>query len=120
MIKSFAERSWRPAWGSGPPGNTIRAVARSLVRAGALASFLVCGTALAQEEDPGESRAATFEAAEGAQAEEVPGGALLIGAYGFAWIALFGFIGSIALRQSRAWNDLTRLKKELEKPEGKR
>jgi CcmD family protein len=67
------------------------------------------------EEDAAESRAATFEAADGAQAESVPGGTLLIAAYGIVWLLLFGFVASIALRQARTSSELERLKRELAK-----
>jgi CcmD family protein len=66
------------------------------------------------QEDAAESRAATFEAARGAQTEDVPGGALLIAAYGVIWLLLFGFIGSIAARQARTQRELARLRQDIQ------
>lgn len=75
-------------------------------------------TAAAQEEGAAESRAATFEAAQGAQAEEVPGGMLLIAAYGLIWLLLLGFVGSIAARQSRITREIARLREDIEAASG--
>ena len=92
---------------------------KHLARAIVLSIALSSSAAIAQdEEDPGESRAATFQAAEGAQAEEVPGGTLLIAAYGAAWILVFLFVGSIALRHSRVAADVDRLRKDLANKRG--
>ncbi|HEY8431918.1 MAG TPA: hypothetical protein VIL20_26255, partial [Sandaracinaceae bacterium] len=56
--------------------------------------------ALAQDESAAESRAATFEAARGAQLEEIPGGGLLVAAYGAALVLLLVYVVSMAFRQA--------------------
>lgn len=88
---------------------------RHLFRALALAALLGASPALAQDEDPAESRSATFEAAEGAQAEEIPGGTLMVVAYGIVWLLVLGYVASIAMRQARTAADVKRLEQELAK-----
>lgn len=88
------------------------------LRAWALALFLGSTLSLAAvasaQEDPAESRAATFEAVEGAQTEDVPGGALLIAAYGVIFLLLLGFVGSIAARQARTQRELAQLRQDIQ------
>jgi CcmD family protein len=69
--------------------------------------------ALAQEDDAAESRATAFEAAEGAQIEQVPGGTLLITAYGAAFVFVLAYVLSLGIRQSSTQRDLERLRKDL-------
>ena len=85
------------------------------IRAALLASCVVlfAGVASAQEPDAAEERAMTFEAAEGAQTENVPGGALLIGAYGLVWLFLLGYVVSLGYRQARTRDDIERLRRDL-------
>lgn len=98
------------------------------IRALALASFLSlalapAGLALAQEggaqEDEGQSaadsRATSFRAVAGPETEEVPGGGLLLGAYGTILVLLLGYVGWIARLQSTTSRDLDRLEKALQK-----
>lgn len=93
------------------------------IRALALASCLAlapAGLALAQEgggegESPAESRATTFQAVQGPTTEEVPGGGLLLGAYGTILVLLLGYVGWLARLQSATTRDLDRLQKALEK-----
>jgi CcmD family protein len=89
--------------------NTLRAWAMAAV----FASTLSLAPVAAAQEDASESRAATFEAAEGAQTEDVPGGALLVAAYGVIWLLVFGFVASIAIRQSRTARELARLREDI-------
>lgn len=65
-------------------------------------------------EDAAESRAATFEAAQGAQTEDIPGGALLIAAYGVIFLLLLGFVGTIAARQARTQRELAQLRQDIQ------
>jgi len=72
--------------------------------------------ALAQDEEvsPEEDRATTFEAAEeGAQTENVPGGMLMVAAYGVIWVLVLGYVGSLGIRQAKTASDLERLRQDL-------
>lgn len=76
-------------------------------------------TALAQDgEDAGESRAETFQAAEGAQTENIPGGMLMVVAYGVTLVLVLGYVVSIGMRQARTARELERLRADLSKREG--
>ena len=77
-------------------------------------STLSLATIAAAQEDAAESRSATFEAVEGAQAEDVPGGALLIAAYGVIFLLMLGFVGSIAARQARTQRELAQLRQDIQ------
>ncbi len=65
-------------------------------------------------EGAAESRATTFEAAQGAQTEDIPGGALLIAAYGVIFLLLLGFVGTIAARQARTQRELAQLRQDIQ------
>jgi CcmD family protein len=75
------------------------------------------GVALAQDAPPADdaasSRSAAFEAARGAQVEQVPGGALLVAAYGVVWVLLLGYVVSLGFRQSRVARELDRLRQDV-------
>ncbi len=64
---------------------------RGFVAASMLYLAVLVSPALAQE-DVDESRATSFQAVEGAQREDVPGGPLLIGAYGVTLLLLVGYV----------------------------
>ena len=82
---------------------------------GLLAALSLPALALAQDgADPTGDRATTFQAAEpGAQTENVPGGTLLVVAYGVAWICVFGYAVSLGMRQAKTAKDLERLRQDL-------
>lgn len=85
--------------------------------AGLLSVFLLAGVAAAQDDpgvDPADQRADTFEAATGAQTENVPGGTLMIVAYGAVFILIFGYVASLAMRQNNTQRELDRLRQDLE------
>lgn len=65
------------------------------------------------EETPSEARAAEFVAVEGAVAEDVPGGPLLIGAYGVAWAFLFLYIFRVGRLQGAANQTLAEIERRL-------
>ncbi len=77
----------------------------------------VASSALAQPADqgesPGESRATEFRAMEGPNKESVPGGPLLVIAYGVVWAAVFGYVLRIGKQMTRAEADIARLEKSL-------
>lgn len=66
-----------------------------------------------EREEPGASRSATFQAAQGAQTEDIPGGALLIAAYGIIWLLVLGFVGSLGVRHAQTQRELARLREDL-------
>ncbi|MBX3271393.1 MAG: CcmD family protein [Sandaracinaceae bacterium] len=88
--------------------------------AGALAalSALPLG-ALAQEQSAGEERAMTMEAATGAQTENIPGGMLMVVAYGVVWALVFGYVGWLGMRQSKLAGDLARLSDDIARASSK-
>lgn len=96
---------------------------RAMILAFAVLVAAPMGVALAQYEEhaenAAESRAASFEAARGAQVEQVPGGTLLIAAYGAIWILLLGYVVSIGFRQARTARELDQLRHDLEARSGK-
>ena len=94
---------------------------RASVRQLLLAATLAIGVAgasslaLAQDEpDPAEERAQSFEAAEGAQTENIPGGMLMVVAYGAILLLVLGYVGSLAMRQAKTQEELERLRGDLE------
>lgn len=60
-----------------------------------------------------EDRATSFKAVEGAVKEDVPGGPLLIGAYGLILAVVVGYSVRLVRLQQRAQDDLARLERQL-------
>ena len=85
------------------------------VRAFALCVWLAAGSALAQDaaDDTNGNRAQTFQAVEGAVKEDVPGGPLLVGAYGLIWLVVFGYLVRLVRLQARTEAEVSRLDKAL-------
>lgn len=78
-------------------------------------SMAMVGSAFAQDEpDPAAERADSFQAASGAQTENVPGGTLMIAAYGAVFVLIFGYVASLAVRQNNTQRELDRLRQDLE------
>jgi hypothetical protein len=69
------------------------------------------GSALAQ--DAAEERAQSFQAVEGAVKEDVPGGPLLVAAYGVMWALMLLYLIRLVRLQQRAQSDLQRLEQVL-------
>jgi len=69
--------------------------------------------AQAQEEDPAESRSATFQAVTGAVGEDVPGGPLLVAAYGAVLAMVLGYVLYLGSLTAGASRDLERLEKTI-------
>lgn len=70
--------------------------------------------ASAQEEDPAESRAESFQAAEGPNTENIPGGALMVAAYGACFVLVLGYVVSLGYRQAQTARELASLRAEVE------
>jgi hypothetical protein len=92
------------------------------------ASLLVCSPLMAQDgagspaqdgKDAAESRATAFQAVEGPQKEQVPGGALLVSAYAFVLVVLVAYVARLGALQSKTTAEVERLTRALEraKPE---
>jgi hypothetical protein len=79
----------------------------------ALLPLLFAGVALAQ--DAAEERSTSFQAVQGAVKEDVPGGPLLVWAYGLILLLLVGYMVRIALLQQRSDRELQRLAQQLGK-----
>ena len=71
--------------------------------------------------DAAESRSATFQAVTGAQQEDVPGGPLLVAAYGAVLVLVLGYVLYLGSLTAGASRDLERLEKAIEarKPSSK-
>jgi hypothetical protein len=83
--------------------------------------LLPCNTAFAQDqpqdkptEDAAESRSAAFQAVEGPTAEQVPGGPLLLGAYGFILVLLIAYVARLGSLHLKNQVELERLARALE------
>lgn len=74
--------------------------------------------AAAQEEDDGSGRSESFQAAEGPNTENIPGGALMIGAYGTAFALVLGYVVSLGFRQSATAQEIASLKEEIDAGSG--
>lgn len=77
------------------------------------------GEAAADGKDAAESRATAFQAVEGPQKEQVPGGALLVSAYAFVLVLLVAYVARLGALQSKTAAEVERLTRALErgKPE---
>jgi len=64
-------------------------------------------------EDAAEERAAQFVGVRGPEAESVPGGALLLGAYAIVWLLLFLFLMRMRGLQRQTAEELERLSLEI-------
>ncbi|HJL19823.1 MAG TPA: CcmD family protein [Sandaracinaceae bacterium LLY-WYZ-13_1] len=80
------------------------------VAAGALAQD---GAPEGEAGDAAEDRSMAFEAAEGPQTENIPGGALMIAAYGVVWLLVLGYVVSLGYRQASTTDDIDRLRRDL-------
>jgi hypothetical protein len=69
----------------------------------------------AASDDPAEARSATFQAVEGAVQEDIPGGPLLVGAYGVILALVLGYVLHLARLQSQTTRDLARLRTAVER-----
>ena len=102
----------------------MRTARSALLALGLFALAPLPATALAQpmmeEVDPGQERATEFRAVTGPQAESVPGGMLLVGAYAVIFLLLLAYIVRLGLLQSRIAGDVDRLERSLAANEARR
>ena len=90
-------------------------IARSL-RALFFALALAASTSIAeaQEDDVAESRASSFQAVSGPQQEAMPGGPLLLGAYGAFVALLLGYVLYLGRLQTTSAREIARLWRVLD------
>jgi CcmD family protein len=88
----------------------------TMLRGLALALFLAvtAAPALAQQEDAAESRATSFQAVQGAQKENVPGGPLLVAAYAVTLLLLVGYVARLGMMHQKTASEIERLGRALE------
>ena len=72
---------------------------------------LPCASATAQEDEGPESM--EFQAVDGPNTEDVPGGMLMVAAYGTVLLLLVGFVARIGMMQSKTRADIARLERSL-------
>ena len=75
-------------------------------------TVMTAGSAQAQTAEP-EERAASFRSVSGGVKEDVPGGALTVGAYAIIWTVLFGFVLRLIRMQRSVEVDLARLERSV-------
>ena len=61
-----------------------------------------------------EERAASFQAVSGAQAENVPGGPLLLGAYALVWLLTMGYVFRVGRLEAKLSADVEALARQIE------
>lgn len=66
------------------------------------------------QEDAADSRATSFQAVQGAQREEVSGGALLVSAYAVVLVLLVAYVGRLGVMHKKTANEVERLSRALE------
>jgi hypothetical protein len=76
-------------------------------------AFLFATVAFAQ--DAAEQRSQSFQAVKGAVKEDVPGGPLLVWAYGLILLLLVGYLVRLVRLQQRSERELARLAQQLAK-----
>ena len=94
-------------------GSFRRAVLHAVALASAL--WLFAPSASAQQPDAAEDRAQSFQAVQGAIKEDVPGGPLLVYAYGLIWLLLLLYVIRLARLQQHNQREIERLSKVLAK-----
>jgi len=72
----------------------------------------------ARAEDPAESRSAAFQAVEGAQGEQVPGGPLMVSAYGVVMALVVGYVARLGLMQRKTALEVERLSAAIQRSRG--
>ena len=72
------------------------------------------------EEGSPEDRAASFQSVSGPQVEDVPGGALMIGAYGVAWLLVVLYLWRLASLQRKTAAEVDALRHTVENATGER
>lgn len=82
------------------------------------AALPVLVASVANAQDAAEERSQSFKAVTGAVKEDVPGGPLLVYAYGFILLLLVGYLVRLVRLQQRSERELARLAQQLNKAGG--
>ncbi len=77
-------------------------------------ALVLAFSSVAAAQDAAEERATSFQAVEGPQKEQVPGGPLLVGAYAFVLVSLVAYVARLGLMQRRTAQDVARLSEVIE------
>jgi len=77
--------------------------------------WLAASVADAQAQDAAEGRAQSFQAVQGALKEDVPGGPLLVYAYGLIWLLMLLYVIRLARLQQHNQREIERLSQVLAK-----
>ncbi len=76
-------------------------------------------SASGDQTDAAEERATAFQGVRGPEAESVPGGALLLGAYAVVWVLLFLYLMRMRRLQRHTAEELERLSTDVMAAEGR-
>jgi hypothetical protein len=68
----------------------------------------------AGQEPSEDTRATSFQAVQGAQKEDVPGGSLLVGAYAVVLVLIVGYVARLGMMHQKTASDVERLSRLLE------
>jgi hypothetical protein len=77
--------------------------------------LFACAAAAQQAPDAAEERSQSFQAVKGAVQEDVPGGPLLVWAYGLILLLLVGYLVRLVRMQQHSERELARLAQQLNK-----
>ena len=88
---------------------------RALRAAWLLGLTLAFAAPLAAQEGAASDRAASFEAVSGAVHEDVPGGPLMVAAYGLIWVAVLAYVFRLVRLHKNLDENLARLQHDLSK-----
>lgn len=72
------------------------------------------GEAAEQAEAADESRSQAFQAVDGAVEEDIAGGPLMLAAYAFVWLVVFGYVLRLIGLQRRTLEEIAGLKRAIE------
>jgi len=95
-------------------GESVRVVRRLLVIL-LLASASGAAPTLSAQEPPSEPQGAFVPAESLPQRERIPAAPLLVSAYGFVMLVLFGYVISVSRRLTAVRNDIGRLEGEIKR-----
>ena len=85
----------------------------AMLAVGSMAGSMAVAGSKAAAQTVSEDRSQSFKAVQGAVKEDVPGGPLLVAAYGLIFMALLAYVMRLVRLQGRAQRDLERLTRLL-------
>ena len=93
----------------------LRTVYLGAIACATTALFATIAFAQDAAQDAAEQRSRSFQAVKGAVKEDVPGGPLLVWAYGLILLLLIGYLVRLVRLQQRSERELARLAQQLAK-----